>query len=328
MAAGVESTTWFERHGIVPITEIPSSWPQDYRDVVERRIKLIESDANISLIERPEYKRRWNSPPWESIQRDALRSWLLSRLEDPRYWATTADEPTELTSTSRLADAARGDASFIHVATVYAGHSDFDLSQLVSELVESAAVPFLPVLRYTESGLRKRAQWESVWRLQRCEDDGEDVGRIPVPPRFQSKDFQKVSFWHLRGSLDAPKERWISYPGCERGADGSLVVAWAGWDHLQQATALAAYYLEMKDNEGWEPLGLQPLLGGLLELVPWLEQWHNELDPAYGERMGTYYRDFVHEEARALGFTLEDLRGWKPVATAAKRTRKKAAQPS
>ncbi|HAZ59963.1 MAG TPA: BREX-2 system adenine-specific DNA-methyltransferase PglX [Gammaproteobacteria bacterium] len=328
MAAGIESTTWFERHGITPITEIPTSWPEDYRDVVERRIKLIESDANIALIERPEYKRRWNSPSWESMQRDALRSWLLSRLEAPRYWTATADEPTQLTSTSRLADAARGDASFIHVATVYSGHSDFDLNQLVSELVESAAVPFLPVLRYTESGLRKRAQWEGVWRLQRCEDDGEDVGKIPVPPRFQNKDFQKANFWHLRGSLDAPKERWISYPGCERGADGSLVVAWAGWNHLQQATALAAYYLEMKENEGWEPARLQPLLAGLLELVPWLEQWHNEIDPAYGERMGTYYRGFVNEEARALGFTLDDLRAWKPVVTAAKRGRKKAAQPS
>ena len=38
-------------------------------------------------------------------------------------------------------------------------------------------------------------------------------------------------------------------------------------------------------SAGWPPERLQPLLAGLLELVPWLEQWHNELDPAYGERM-------------------------------------------
>ena len=64
--------------------------------------------------------------------------------------------------------------------------------------------------------------------------------------------FLKSDYWRLRGGLDVPKERCVSYPGCERGADGSFVIAWAGWDHLQQATALAAYYLDMKDNEGWD----------------------------------------------------------------------------
>jgi hypothetical protein len=127
----------------------------------------------------------------------------------------------------------------------------------------------------------------------------------------------------LRGGLDVPKERWVSYPGCERGADGSLPIAWAGWNHLQQATALAGYYMDMKDSEGWEPPRLHPLLASLLELVPWLQQWHNELDPVYGERMGDYYQGFVTEEARAQGFTLDDLRAWKPVAVAAKRGRKK-----
>jgi hypothetical protein len=80
----------------------------------------------------------------------------------------------------------------------------------------------------------------------------------------------------------------------------------------------------MKENEGWEPARLQPLLAGLLGLAPWLEQWHNKIDLGYGERMGTYYRGFVNEEARALGFTLDDLRTLKPAVTAAKRGRKKA----
>jgi hypothetical protein len=81
----------------------------------------------------------------------------------------------------------------------------------------------------------------------------------------------------------------------------------------------------MKDNEGWPPERLQPLLAGLLELVPWLEQWHNEVDPVYGERMGTYYQGFVSEEARELGFTLDDMRAWKPVVTTASRGRRKVA---
>jgi hypothetical protein len=340
VAAGIESTTWFERHGSAPITEIPAHWPEDYRQVVQRRIDLIERDRNIGLIERPEYKRRWNTPSWASQEQAALRDWLLARLESPRYWPRpqtvgTSAHPTgtdtaasndtgtattpQLTTTARLADAAGRDAEFLQVAALYAGHADFDLPQLVAGLVAAEAVPFLPVLRYTDTGLRKRAQWEDTWALQRREDAGEAIGTIPVPPKYQSKDFQKADWWRLRGGLDVPKERWISYPGCERGADASLPIAWAGWNHLQQATALAAYYVDMKDTEGWEPARLQPLLAGLLELVPWLEQWHNELDPVYGERMGTYYRGFVAEEARALGYTLDELRAWKPAADPTKR---------
>jgi hypothetical protein len=40
--------------------------------------------------------------------------------------------------------------------------------------------------------------------------------------------------------------------------------------------------------------------------------------------MGDYYRDFVSDEARTLGFTLEGLRAWKPAVVAAKRGRREA----
>jgi hypothetical protein len=329
IAAGTETTTWFERHGSIPVNEIPAHWPEDYRQVVQRRIELIESDRNIGLIERPEYKRRWNTPAWDSLEQAALRDWLLARLESPRYWprldGSGSDATAQLMSTSRLADAAGRDAEFMQLAALYAGHADFDLNQLVARLVAAESVPFLPVLRYTDTGLRKRAQWEDTWALQRREDAGEDlirsVGKIPVPPKYQSRDFLKTDFWRLRGGLDVPKERWISYPGCERGADGSLLIAWAGWDHLQQATALATYFIDMKENEGWSRERLQPLLAGLLELTPWITQWHNDMNPDFGARMGNYYVAFVTDEARALQFTLNDLRAWKPAATAARRGR-------
>lgn len=377
IAAGDESTTWFERHGSTPITELPAHWPAGYRAVVERRISLIESDRNISLIERPEFKRRWNTPAWEDLEQAALRDWLLDRLEQGALWPASADAPPQLTTTNRLAELARADATFMQVAALYAGHADFDPARVVADLVAAEAVPLLPVQRYTEGGLRKRAQWQDTWALQRREDaiDAEidreeelrrqelmaivtkaaegaepdadaldwvrqeldkafiplrkdrkarEVGPIPVPPKYKSSDFLKADFWRLRGGLDVPKERFVSFPGAERGADGSLVIAWAGWNHLQLATALAGYYGEMKDNEGWEPARLQPLLAGLLELVPWLEQWHNDIDPEFGQRMGTYYRGFVTEDARALGFTLDDLRAWKPAVVAAKRGRRRA----
>ena len=91
------------------------------------------------------------------------------------------------------------------------------------------------MLRYKPSGLTKRAVWERTWDLQRREDAGEDVGPIPVPPKYTAADFQSADIWRLRGKLDVPKERFISYPAAERDGDPSLVVGWAGWDHLQQA---------------------------------------------------------------------------------------------
>ncbi len=352
MAEG-EETTWFARHGSTPITEVPAHWPEDYRRLVERRIALIESDRNIGLIERPEYKRRWNAESWEDPERRALHDWLLDRLEEPRYWR---GEP-RLRSVAKLADAARLDAEFMRIAELYTGRADFDAGALVARLVASESVPFLPVLRYKESGLRKRAEWEACWEKQRREDaidaevaaetgrrgaEGDDdyakrlaaeqkrrkqaeIGDIPVPPKYKSSDFLSTTFWRLRGGLDVPKERFVSYPHCARDADGSLVIAWAGWDHLQQATALAGYYLAMKDNEGWPPERLQPLLAGIQELVPWLKQWHNAYDPEHATRMGDYFESFVIDEVRGLGFTLDDLRAWKPTAAPTRRRRRRGA---
>ena len=81
MAAGETADDLVRTHGSTPITELPAEWPDDYRRLVERRIELIESDPNIRLIEQPEYKRRWNTEPWESQLERALRDWLLDRLE-------------------------------------------------------------------------------------------------------------------------------------------------------------------------------------------------------------------------------------------------------
>ena len=384
VAAGKETTNWFERHGSTPTTKIPARWPETYRRVVQRRIELIERDPTLRLLEQPLYKRRWNSPKWADLEQAALRDWLLARLESKALWVASTDQPPQINTTSRLADTVQRDAEFMQIAALYAGHADFDVAQLVAGLVTAESVPFLPALRYSDTGLRKRAQWDGTWVLQRREDAIDDdiltnfapvwraeletearaefklsresaltaealdfverkltnqikrhqrerkaieVGAIPVPPKYKKEDFQKTVFWDLRGGLDVPKERWVSYPGCERGADGSLPIAWAGWDHLQQATALAAYYLEMKESEGWEAARLKPLLAGLLELVPWLEQWHNEVDPVYGERMGAYYKGFVSEEARSHGFTLDDLRAWKPAAGPVRRGRRRTAIP-
>jgi len=363
--------------------------------VVEARIALIESDPYIGLVERPEYKRRWAAESWELQEQTALRGWLLDRLEDPRYWP----EPATLTTTHTLADRVRLDADFMQVAELYAQRADFDVAALVADLAGGEAAPLLPILRYTESGMRKRAAWERTWSLQRLEDaenpsppaplpsgergeetpltplgnaggerneahqplstperreigergerkpfspeatevgvnsekplspEGRGVGvrgfDIPVPPKYQSKDFQKTDYWRLRGGLDVPKERFVSFPHCSRDADSSLLIAWAGWNPLQLAIAIASYYQDMKDNEGWPTERLVPLLAGIAELVPWIRQWHNEPDPDHGERMGDYLNGFADEEARALGLTRAALGEWQPPVIKAIRRKRK-----
>src|SRR5690606_22270922 len=116
MAAGEVETQWFARHGSTPTTEIPSHWPAVYRELVERRIEAIERNPEIALIKRPEYKRRWNSEPWEVQEQRALRGWLLDRLEDRRYWPAP-----RLTTVARLADAVSRYPEFMQVAELYTG---------------------------------------------------------------------------------------------------------------------------------------------------------------------------------------------------------------
>ena len=360
MAAGELETTWFSRHahaGSKPITELPAHWPKDYKALVERRLQCIAENKNINLIERPEYKRRWNTEPWEKRQESALRQWLLTRLEayfhdadrmidivDAAQRATVieklkaprtsfpAGQGCALCSTKQLADAAQLDQQWMEAAQVYTGSEGFDVPKLVRKLIEKESVPYLPSLRYKDSGLRNRLQWERTWELQRQEDAVEakvrkanpeateealkglirdaqqaEVGDIPVPPKYKSKDFKKGSYWNLRGKLDVAKERWVIYPSAERNEDTSPVIAWAGWNHAQQIQALAAYYVERETNDGWPPEKLHALLAGMKDLLPWVKQWHPEVDPTYGQALGDIYDNFLREQCHKHGITDADL---------------------
>lgn len=135
----------------------------------------------------------------------------------------------------------------------------------------------------------------------------QEIGDIPVPPKYVSADFRSTAYWKLRGKLDVPKERWIIYPGAERVGDPSPMIAWAGWSHLQQAQALAAYYIDASQNQGWAAEKLRLLLAGLADLLPWLNQWHNEFNPDYASGLGDYFAGFLDEEARKQGTTVEAL---------------------
>jgi len=448
MSAGELQTTWFERHGSTPITDIPEHWPEDYKALVQRRIEVIGSNPNIALIEQPEYKRRWNTEPWESQVQRALKSWLLDRLEsyfdfDGRMqevvsgqssvvsnekadnWTLTTENAKLNTisvySVAKLADVAAKDDRFMEVAQVYRDRADFDVVKLVGELVAEEHVPALPILRYKPAGLDKRKEWEQTWELQRAEDrihaqiqaactgalteeaqakqasespadpasyrvivdkldfaelariivaahkeskpddkssesatilqqriehavrgiahpkvadvarlvTLEILGEIPVPPKYASADFISsggARYWNLRGKLDVPKERWVSFPNCQ-GEDQTLPIAWAGYDHLQLTRAIAAYFAEVQERGGSQDPQLVPLLAAMDQQIPWVKQWHNDIDPDFGLRLGDYFENFINDEARNLGLTVEDIREWiPPEKTKAKKKSTKSAK--
>ncbi|MGW5666371.1 BREX-2 system adenine-specific DNA-methyltransferase PglX [Micromonospora sp. NPDC003776] len=312
--AGRIDTSWFDHwnHRYSQVTEIPTHWVQEYRDVVQRRLDLIESNKFINLLERPEYKRRWATEPWEKRVEKALRRWLLDRLEARSYWFDAQGRPTAR-SVAQLADIVTRDADLVSVLQLWDGRKDRSVTQQLSALLDTESVPFLAAYRLKDSGLRKREAWEHTWDLQRREDKGEKVGEIPVPPTYTSADFRKQSWWQHRGKLDVPKERFILYPNAGRETDPTQLLGWAGWDHAQQALALNAVIAE-REAEGWADDKLVPLVAGLAELQPWVRQWHDETDSTYQLNLADYLEEQLRGRAHQVGMTVEQLGAWRPPA--------------
>ncbi|MFI8081462.1 BREX-2 system adenine-specific DNA-methyltransferase PglX [Kitasatospora sp. NPDC086009] len=306
---GQASDEWFKRHGSVAITDLPDHWSDGYKAIVQKRIEAIETSRAIGMIERPEYKRRWATEGWSALQEKALRSWLLDRIENADFWYQ--DGQPSLLSRAQLSDALSRDTDLISVAAIYAPRKE--LATVVADLLTDEHMPFLPALRYKPAGLKKRADWEHVWDLQRQEDAALDEptrrkirNSIPVPPKYTSADFLKPSYWRARGKLDVPKERFISYSTTTSGTPD--LFGWAGWDHREQAQALTTYFT----NNDFTTEELTPYLAGLLELQPWLNQWHGEFDAMYGGSPADFFAGYRAQIQGEHGLTDDDLRAWRP----------------
>ncbi|MFJ4778886.1 BREX-2 system adenine-specific DNA-methyltransferase PglX [Streptomyces sp. NPDC088762] len=314
---------WFKRHGSVSIVEIPAHWPDWYREIVQARIDVINRyPKGIGMIERPEHKRRWSAEPWEKKEKAALRTWLLDRMESTDVWYEVRDglrRPRPMT-VNNLADRLSADEDFTSVAALYARDHlkkpDLPLTQVLSEVVADEHVPYLAAMRYKDSGLRTRKEWEDVWELQRKEDRTGQRLDIEPPAKYKSSDFLKPSYWANRGKLDVPKERFISYPEAGPDADSTLMLGWAGWDHKDQAEALFDLLKARDVRDAWDTERLVPLLAGLREVMPWVVQWHSEEDEEWGASPAEELTAEYDRQLRKHQVSEAELIAWRPVKKA------------
>ena len=306
MAGAGEPTDWFSRHGWEATNSLPLDYEGEYRQLIAERRQLTSATKALQLVEQPNFKRRWYHPNFSQQEKIALRLFLLDLLES---LFETQSQPAVRSVRDLTAELGRNPRA-VAVAEVYTSEAAPELERVVTDLVQDEGVPYLAQLRFTDEGLEKYAAWCETWDLQRREDAGEDVGAIPVPPKYARADYRRSEYWTHRGKLGVPKERFVLYDGAETDDDNSPRVGWAGWDHLQRATALSGLYQQRKKEEGWTGGRLVPLLAGLQDLVPWLLQWHNEPDPQFGP-LGDFFRDFVASEAQQLGLHLGDLEDWR-----------------
>jgi hypothetical protein len=333
------------------VSDIDPDAPNIFKECWARRRESIKKIKEISILENALYKRRWigrqgkyNHTVKKNARTELLKALLISKLEDSLMGGH------ELTTCAKVADSFSTNTEFQILADLYIEQSECNLSSVVSDLVQSMHVPCVPQYRYKQKGLVKYQAWKEMWEKQRLEDfldhefelkssvitddselasirsalvkeKADRIGKTPTPPKYSAGDFKSATYWPLRGKFDVAKEAFFSLLGCEKDGDTTLVIGWAGMNRLQRAQAIAAWYLDRKESDGWEAEKLMPMLVALDELIPWLKQWHNEIDPEFGERMGDYYEGFLLEEMRQLSVTKDDLLVWEPPA--ATRTRRR-----
>jgi hypothetical protein len=101
-----------------------------------------------------------------------------------------------------------------------------------------------------------------------------------------------------------------------------LLLGWAGWDHKDQAQALTNIVNDRAEQGGWDEEKLTPLLAGLLEVMPWVRQWHGVYDAEWEGNPAEEFGTFLEEQLRSYELSEQSLKGWRPPAKG--RGRKKA----
>lgn len=316
---GTETTAWFERHRREPLRAPNPNWPAWYAQLWQARLIAKQQNPWLKLLERPEYKRRWVGLAWDELLASAVRDELRDRLESPELWSDRSGRPL-VRSAAQVADDLRHDNRMRELLKIHTGSADFDLTTEVGKLLSAEAVPTFAPFRYKPAGIEKFRAWERTWELQRAEDRGERV-KVPVPPKYEQADFQKPSYWSARGKLDVPKERFLSFPGARLPDDTTELYGWAGWDHSERGQAIARLANELT-RAGAPDEQVVPLIGALIELQPWLDQWYSDIDPRSGVSPASAVSGATTALLGRLGVGADTVLAWRPAP--ATRGRKKA----
>ncbi len=78
----------------------------------------------------------------------------------------------------------------------------------------------------------------------------------------------------------------------------------------RRAHALIALIEERSSIDGWDAARLTPLLAGLAEVMPWVRQWHDQVDPSFGQSPADAYDAYLTTQLEKYGLTMEDLANW------------------
>ena len=288
VAAGEEETAWFTRHGSTPITEMPAHWPAAYRDLVQRRLDLIAVRPVIRLLEKPEHKRRWATEPWEKqVEQGAAR--LAARpAGGPAVLVRRAGPADAASPSAQLADVVARDADLVSVLELWAGRH--------GQSGRRSRCPAAGPTRRCRTWRRTGSRTPACASARRGSRPGPAAPRgrrragrrpIPVPPKYTSADFRKASYW--QAPRQARRAEGAVHPlPRRRPRDRPDAAARLGRLGPRPAGPGAGHVIGEREAEGWDDERLVPLVAGLAELQPWVEQWHAEVDPTYGVNLADF----------------------------------------
>ena len=285
--------------------------------------------ARIELIESNPLSGCWRS---RSTSAGGREPWESRRSGAPELAARPVEESAYLVRPAGSADAqehrgagrrGRSRRRAVVGALRSGGRPDVPVATSLERLLASEAVPFWQRYRYKDSGLRKRPLGSPLGTCSGARTPGPTTpppritaatGRSRCRRSTRPRTSERPEYWSHRGKLDVPKERFILYPGAGREGDPTPVLGWAGWDHAQQALALATL-IQSGEQQGWSEDRLIPLVAGLSELLPWVEQWHSEPDALYGgSSPAEFFSGLLDNYMAKLGATRESLAAWRPPA--------------
>ena len=204
------------------------------------------------------------------------------------------------------------------VAGIYAPGQD--LGKVIADLVADEHVPHLAALRYKD--VRAAPSGPTGSRCGTCNGprtrcptrrrSGSSASRSRCRRSTPRRTSPRPATGSIAASSTCRRNASSRTRGASRDGDPSLLVGWAGWDHREQAQALATLIVAREQEDGWAADRLLPLVAGLREILPWVRQWHGEFDPEWGSSPADIYAGFLAETTNRLHLTDEALTSWRP----------------